>query len=130
VRQEKLTKAIYFNDIKNASIRIKVWRKLLPRAELFYAVKTNPDEEIVKACVDFGTGFDVASKNEMQIVLSKGVKPENCIFANPVKHVEEIQEAKRLGIKKMTFDSIEEMQKIKKHFPQAELVIRLATDAS
>mmetsp|Transcript_18414 Transcript_18414/g.31493 ORF Transcript_18414/g.31493 Transcript_18414/m.31493 type:complete len:115 (-) Transcript_18414:687-1031(-) len=66
----------------------------------------------------------------MDLVAARGISPDNCIYANPVKHVREIKVAKAHGIKRMTFDSIEEMIKIKEHFPEAELVIRLATDPS
>jgi ornithine decarboxylase len=38
--------------------------------------------------------------------------------------------AKAFGIKKMTFDSIEELHKISKDFPKAECILRIATEAS
>mmetsp|Transcript_18414 Transcript_18414/g.31496 ORF Transcript_18414/g.31496 Transcript_18414/m.31496 type:complete len:89 (-) Transcript_18414:1038-1304(-) len=61
VREEALDECFFFNDMVNARIRIAIWRKVLPRVELFYAVKTNPDEEIVKICEEMSTGFDVAT---------------------------------------------------------------------
>ena len=48
-------------DITNVQKRIDIWKQLLPRVEIFYALKCNPDIEILKACVRAGTGFDVAS---------------------------------------------------------------------
>lgn len=62
----------------------------------------------------------------MRKVISMGVKPDMCIYANPVKQEDHIVTAKVLGIKKMTFDSIEELEKIKKHFPKAECILRIA----
>jgi len=35
-------------DISDAIQRIQIWRHLMPRVELFYAAKTNPDLAIVK----------------------------------------------------------------------------------
>jgi ornithine decarboxylase len=102
----------------------------MPKVELFYAVKTNPDSKIVERCHNLGTGFDVASTAEMEMVKSFGVDSENLIFANPVKSIEDLKTAKKFGIKKMTFDSIEELYKIKKIIPSAECVLRIATDAS
>jgi ornithine decarboxylase len=58
---------------------------MLPRVELFYAEKTNPDIEICKIALKMDTGYDVASTNEMKKVIDLGAKPEKCIFANPVK---------------------------------------------
>lgn len=70
------------------------FRKLLPRVELFYAVKANPNFEVIKTLAKHGCGFDVASKPEMELVLSAGVKPEKLIFAHTVKSNEAIQFAK------------------------------------
>lgn len=50
------------------------------------------------------------------------------IYANPIKQEDHIQIAKKHGVKKMTFDSVEELYKIKKNFPEAECVIRVATE--
>jgi len=41
--------------------------------------------------------------------IKMGSKPEQLIFANPVKQPSMIRTAKELGIKKMTFDSQEEL---------------------
>jgi diaminopimelate decarboxylase len=35
-------------DISDVIQRIQIWRHLMPRVELFYAAKTNPDLAIVK----------------------------------------------------------------------------------
>jgi len=37
-----------------------------------------------------------------------------------------IQQAKKKNLKRMTFDSIEELHKIKAHYPEAECVVRIA----
>ena len=62
-----------------------MWRHYLPRVELFYATKCNVDDNIIKECVKLGCGFDVASEAEMKQVMNFGAKPDNLIFANPVK---------------------------------------------
>jgi ornithine decarboxylase len=71
--------------LQNAVERIQIWRNTLPRVELFYAAKTNPDLEICKKAHEMGTGFDVASIQEMKDIMSLGVNPEDLIFANPIK---------------------------------------------
>ena len=50
------------------------------------------------------------------------------IYANPIKQISHLQLARKYGLKKMTFDSVEELRKIHKVFPEAECVIRVATD--
>lgn len=56
-----------------------------------------------------------------------GGKPEDCIYASPIKKVDDLLLAKKFGIKMMTFDCSEELYKIKKHYPGAECVLRIAT---
>ena len=104
-----------------------MWREFLPRVDLFYAVKTNPDSKILERCLKNKTGYDVASSFEINKVMAMGVKPEDCIYASPIKKVDDLLLAKKFGIKMMTFDCSEELYKIKKHYPGAECVLRIAT---
>lgn len=79
---------------------------------MWYAAKCNTDIKVIETCAKAGTGFDVASVAEMQAVLGLGVDPQKLIFANPVKSIHQLKAAKKLGVKRMTFDSIEELYKI------------------
>ena len=104
--------SFYLCKLEVISERIALFRKILPRVEVFYAMKCNSDAEVIKTCVKDGTGFDVASVVEIQKALDQGCRPENLIFANPVKSRNMIEFAKEKNIKKMTFDSPEELLKI------------------
>lgn len=119
--------SFYAQDLSDVNRRVELWRLLLPRVELYYAAKVNPDPKIVERCVSLNTGFDAASPFEIQMFLDQGSKPENIIFANPVKTVEQLKFSKAKGVKKVTFDCVEELEKIAVHFPEAECVIRIAT---
>ncbi|MEO0070310.1 MAG: type III PLP-dependent enzyme, partial [candidate division WOR-3 bacterium] len=67
------------------------FKKLLPRVEPFYAVKANPNPEVIKIFAQAGCGFDVASEPEIKWVLSAGVAPERLIFANTIKRINALQ---------------------------------------
>ncbi len=101
------------------------FRKLLPRVEPFYAVKANPNPEVIKIFAAHGCGFDVASEPEIQLVLNAGVSPERVIFANTVKRPNAIQFAARQGVKLMTFDSEYELSKIARYAPEAKVLVRI-----
>jgi ornithine decarboxylase len=45
----------------------------LPMAGIFYAVKANPDADILRLLADLGSSFDVASRGEIDLVMSLGV---------------------------------------------------------
>lgn len=101
------------------------FRKLLPRVEPFYAVKANPNPEVIKLLAQHGCGFDVASEPEIELVLAAGVKPERLIFANTIKRTEAIQFARRRGVNLMTFDSEYELTKIARYAPRARVLVRI-----
>lgn len=97
---------------------------------MIIAVKCNPEPTVVKMLATLGTGFDCASKTEIEQVLSLGVDPSRIIYANPCKQQSFIRYSKKQNVKKMTFDNAEELYKIKALFPDAELVLRILTDDS
>lgn len=108
-----------------------LWRRSFPRIQPFYAVKSNPDEMIVRTLHVAGAGFDCASKVELEAVLKlPGIDVNDIIFANPCKQVEHILYAKEQNVQMMTFDNPFELDKIHKHFPEAKLVLRLLPDDS
>lgn len=59
-----------------------------------------------------------------------GIDPSKIIFANPVKSVSMLKYAKERGVKYMTFDCISELDRIKEHFPEAKVIIRLRVNDS
>ncbi|XP_060078087.1 ornithine decarboxylase-like [Ylistrum balloti] len=111
-------------DIDEVVERYRKWHKLLPRVELFYALKCNDDDKIVDVLVRLGSSFDCASKDEIQQVLDLGVDPSRIIFANPFKQNSHLSYAKEHNVDLMTFDSEEELIKIKMMYGSARLILR------
>ncbi|QKF93844.1 ornithine decaroboxylase [Fadolivirus algeromassiliense] len=105
----------------------KKWEHYLPRIKPFYAVKCNYDEIILRVLAKLGCGFDCASKNEIAKVIDL-VKPENIIFANPCKMSSMIKFARAHDVDMLTFDSENELYKIKLYHSDAKLVLRIKTD--
>lgn len=123
------------------------WKLNLPRVKPFYgrasfvtacllhtnffaAVKCNPDTQVIRLLAELGTGFDCASKAEIEQVLKSGVEPERIIYAQPCKTNSYVRYAASHGVKQMTFDNTDELYKIKKLYPGAELFLRISTDDS
>lgn len=101
------------------------FKRHLPNVTPFYAIKANPNPEIIKQFIKQGTGFDVASAAEMDLVLSLGADPKDIIFANTIKSTEDIAKAYRKKVRLMTFDNEAELYKIAKHCPGAKVLIRI-----
>jgi ornithine decarboxylase len=112
-------------DICNKHIN---WITRMPRVEPHYAIKCNTDSMLLKLLAFLGTGFDCASKNEIQRVLDLGVSPDRIIFANPCKQASMIKYAYKQGVNYMTFDNELELHKIKETHANAKCVLRIVTN--
>ncbi|KAK4918957.1 Ornithine decarboxylase, partial [Elasticomyces elasticus] len=122
--------AFYVADLGEVYRQHMRWKANLPRVKPFYAVKCNPDEEVIKLLARLGSGFDCASKAEIDLVLGLGVDPSRIIYAQPCKTKSYLRHAAQVGVKQMTFDNADELFKIKQSFPNAEIVLRILTDDS
>lgn len=83
---------------------------------------------VIRLLAALGTGFDCASKAEIDQVLSIGTAPDRIIYAQPCKTNSYVRYVKSVGVRQMTFDNTDELYKIAKHFPDAELYLRIITD--
>jgi ornithine decarboxylase len=110
------------------------FRKHLPRIQVYYAVKANPDPLIVRTLFKEGASFDVASMPEFMIVYENIKKMpakkrqdwiwDKIIYANPTKPTDTLEQLNRYK-PLVTFDNLEEIHKIKQHAPNAGLALRL-----
>ncbi|KAJ3338241.1 hypothetical protein HDU93_009830 [Gonapodya sp. JEL0774] len=122
--------AFFVCDLGSIVKQYVKWNRLLPRVKPFYAVKCNPDRTVVKQLVALGAGFDCASRAEIETVLALGVSPSEIIYANPCKQVSHLKYAAVNGVKMLTFDNADELRKVKKNHPEAELILRVLADDS
>lgn len=99
--------------------------RLLPRAEIYYAVKANPAPKILSALAAEGAHFDAASIYEIRQVLAQGAAPRNISFGNTIKKESDIEAAARLGVGLYAFDSAAELEKLSRQAPGARVFCRL-----
>ncbi|HET6158226.1 MAG TPA: type III PLP-dependent enzyme [Dongiaceae bacterium] len=100
----------------------------LPLAEVFYAVKANPAQEVLSRLADLGASFDTASAGEIAQVLSLGVAPERVSSGNTIKKQSDIAWAYARGVKLYAFDSKAELEKIAEAAPGAQVFCRILID--
>ena len=106
------------------------WVEYLPDIQPYFAVKSNPDTNIMRLLATLGCNFDCASKNEMANVLAIVNNPERIIFANPCKVSSHLKYACENKIAMMTFDCVEELEKIHTLYPEAQILLRICVDDS
>ena len=74
-------------------------RKALPdNLQIYYAVKANPNQKILRIMGSLYHGFDVASAGELRRVIDAGITSEKISFAGPGKTLSELHYAVEHGI--------------------------------
>ncbi|MEN3042952.1 MAG: type III PLP-dependent enzyme [Fervidobacterium sp.] len=96
--------------------------------KVYYAVKANSNAEIVKLLRDMGSHFDVASRGEIEKLLSLGVEPYRMSFGNTIKKLEDIKFAYEVGIKMFAVDAEMEIEKIAFAAPGSDIYVRISTN--
>jgi len=97
------------NSIKTAC----GWFKNNFPGDILYAVKTNPNEKVIKCIGESGINkFDVASINEIRLI-KKNFPKSQAFYMNTVKNRDHIKEAYfNYNIRDFALDTKEELQKI------------------
>ncbi|VVB70716.1 Diaminopimelate decarboxylase [uncultured archaeon] len=129
VKIKKLAQAhetpFYALNLSNVKSNAVMFKNAIPNSEVFYAVKVNPDVEIIKELHSQGIGFDVASSGEVLLCKSLGISPDKMIFSNPVKKPSEIKKAFQEGINFFVFDNYFELDKLAANAPNSKVYLRL-----
>lgn len=130
VQEQETEDAFFIADLGEIVKKHLRWIAMMPRVEPFYAVKCNNEPGILQILASLGTGFDCASKAEIEQLLSLGVDPSRIVYANPCKMRSHVKFAREESVSMMTVDNEEELRKVKDFFPDATLVIRILPPAS
>ena len=80
--------------------------------QVFFAMKSNFNKEILKAFQELGSGVDVVSGGEMQLAQSLGFSPQKIIFSGIGKSQSDLEEAVGKKIFQINVESLEELQRL------------------
>ena len=93
---------------------------------VYYALKANPHRDIVGVLKELGSGFEISSQGELELLLDSGISPENIISSNPLKPEAFIKSAYDNGIDLFTFDGHTEVEKLSRFAPRSKVCVRLS----
>ena len=96
----------------------------MPRVRAPYAVKANPQKEVLGIFAEEGLSFEIASPAELQDLLDLGVPAKEVFYSNPIKAPVAIDFAHKAGVEWYSVDTPEEIEKIAAIAPDAKLYIR------
>ncbi|MFZ5906806.1 MAG: type III PLP-dependent enzyme [Nitrospirota bacterium] len=113
-------------DTDKVKEKISIIGRGIRNSTVFYAVKANPDIQILKLLNSLGTGFEIASEGELEILAELNVDPERIISSNPVKSLKFLKMAASYGVRLFAFDSADEVEKLVQYIPESRVYIRLS----
>jgi ornithine decarboxylase len=96
------------------------------KSKVFYAVKANPDIEIIKLVDKLHTGFEIASEGELRVLASLAINPDRIISSNPIKSRGFLESAYDYGVRYFSYDSKDEVEKIAQYAPGSSVYVRLS----
>lgn len=123
---QKYTRPFLIVDTAIVRAKAQRFRAAMPRVRPHYAVKANPDRRVLKALIQEGCGFEIASTAELDLLLGLGVPAAEIFFSNPVKSRDSITYAAAKGVEWFVVDSLDEMRRVYEVKPNAKQYLRIA----
>ena len=99
--------------------------KALPDTRVFYAVKANPDTQVLALLARLGSCFDTASVVEIEQALAAGASPDRISFGNTIKKERDIARAYEYGVRLFAVDCEAEVEKVARAAPGSKVFCRI-----
>jgi diaminopimelate decarboxylase len=111
---------------------VNKFKKVLPKADICYALKANSNMAIVKILAEQGCGADVTSRGELMLALKCGVPAGKICFSGIGKTTNALCLAIQSGIRQINVESEEELNLINqlaiKTLTKANIALRVNPD--
>jgi ornithine decarboxylase len=91
-------------------------------------VKANPAPPLLDRLVGAGSGFDTASRGEIEACLAAGAPAERISFGNTIKKQRDIAFAYEKGVRLYAFDSEAELRKLAEAAPGSRVFCRILVE--
>lgn len=118
---------INLNQIKFNFLKLK---DSFPFAQIYYAVKANPGEPVLKMLAELGSSFDIASRYELDKVLALGVSPDRLSYGNTIKKARDIKYFYEKGVRMFATDSKDDLRAIAENAPGSRVYVRMLVEGS
>lgn len=118
---------VNLRTIKKNFIQLK---DSFPYAHIYYAVKSNPGIPVLKLLDSLGSNFDIASRYELDKVLSLNVSPDRVSYGNTIKKAKDIKYFYDKGVRMFATDSKEDLKAIAKNAPGSRVFVRILVENS
>jgi diaminopimelate decarboxylase len=99
---------LYVTDLDVAAARLGLWQGAFPESLIAYAVKANPDPQLLKRLVADGAGCEVVTAVELALARRADCPPERIVMNGVGKRDEELHLALGAGVL-ITAESLDEL---------------------
>lgn len=104
--------------------------KNFPYASIYYAIKANPEKEVLSLLKNKGSNFDVASIYELDKILALNVEPKRISYGNTIKKRNDIKYFYEKGVRMFATDSEADVRNIAAMAPGSRVYVRILTEGS
>src|SRR5689334_7890384 len=112
---EKYGTPFFLYDADAVIDRIKLVRESMQGlAKVFYAVKANPNLELLRAIRDAADGLDISSGGELEQAQLAGFDPASLSFAGPAKSKDELTISIKKRVGSISIESPSELLEVAK----------------
>jgi ornithine decarboxylase len=105
-------------------------RDSFPFAHIYYAVKANPGGQVIQMLDSLGSNFDIASRYELDHVLSLDISPDKLSYGNTIKKAKDIEYFYQKGVRMFATDSKDDLKNIAKYAPGSRVYVRILVENS
>ncbi|MCR5046434.1 MAG: type III PLP-dependent enzyme [Treponema sp.] len=105
-------------------------RDSFPYARIFYAMKANPGEPVLKMLAENGSNFDIASRYELDQILKFDVSPDRLSYGNTIKKAKDIKYFYDKGVRMFATDSKDDLKAIAENAPGSRIYVRILVENS
>lgn len=105
-------------------------RDSFPYAHIYYAVKANPGAPVLKLLDTLGSNFDIASRYELDHVLSLGISPDRLSYGNTIKKAKDIEYFYKKGVRMFATDSKDDLKNLAQYAPGSRVYVRILVENS
>lgn len=105
-------------------------KSAFPFAKIYFAIKSNPGDPVLKMLSELGCCFDIASRYELDKILSFNVSPDRLSYGNTIKKAADIAYFYEKGVRMFATDSREDLRNIAKNAPGSKVYIRILVEST
>jgi ornithine decarboxylase len=111
------------NTLRHQYRRLK---KALPRVDLYFAIKSLPNETVINVLHQEGCHFDIATQGEVRLLEKNHVPAKKTIHTHPIKRDIDIRSTLRFGCTTFVVDNEFELEKFIRYKERVGLLLRLS----